>query len=80
MAYCVLGHDVQVEDWSHIGAHCFMGGYSKLEEMVTLHPNSKILPHKTVKKGSYVGAGSVVIKNVKDYTTVFGLPAKKVEI
>lgn len=80
MAYCVLGHDVKVADWSHIGAHCFMGGYSILEEMVTLHPCSKILPHKIVKKGSCVGAGSVVLRNVKEHTTVFGMPAKKVYI
>lgn len=25
MSYCVLGHDVKVADWTHIGAHCFMG-------------------------------------------------------
>lgn len=35
-----------------------------------------ILPQTTIGKGAVVGAGSVVTKNVEEYTMVFGNPAK----
>jgi acetyltransferase-like isoleucine patch superfamily enzyme len=35
-----------------------------------------VLPHITIGEGAVVGAGSVVIKDVAPYTTVFGSPAK----
>ena len=38
--------------------------------------NSTILPSLTIGKGSVVGAGSVVTKNVPDGVTVVGSPAR----
>lgn len=72
-----LGHDVVIGDYCHLGAYTFMGGGSKLENGITLHPRVNILPHKVVGEMAIVGAGSVVIRNVKPNTTVFGVPAKK---
>lgn len=80
MGYSVLGHDCKVGDWSHLGAYSFLGGFSVLGKSVTLHPGARILPHKTVGDDATVGAGSVVIRNVKKGITVFGIPAKKLEI
>lgn len=80
MGYSVLGHDCKVNDWSHLGAYSFLGGYSDLDESVTLHPGTRILPHKKVGTNAIVGAGSIVLRNVKPNTTVFGVPAKKIEI
>ncbi len=78
MPHAVLGHDIQVGDWSHIGSFAFMGGFSKLGRSVTLHPTVNILPHKRVGDNATVGAGSVVIRPVKEETTVFGVPAMKI--
>lgn len=80
MGYSVLGHDCKVNNWSHLGAHSFLGGYSEVGELATLHPGVRLLPHKKVGNNAIVGAGSVVLRNVKDGTTVFGIPAKKIEI
>ena len=79
MGYSVLGHDCKVRDWSHLGAYSFLGGFSEVGEMVTLHPGVRLLPHKKVGDNSIVGAGSVVLRNVKRGITVFGVPAKKIE-
>ena len=57
-----------------------MGGYSQIGEMVTMHPGSRLLPHKMIENNASVGAGSVVISKVKEGTTVFGIPAKKLVI
>ena len=80
MGYSVLGHDCKVGDWSHLGAYSFLGGFSKLGSSVTLHPGTRILPHKAVGDNATVGAGSVVIRNVKNGITVFGIPAKKLDL
>lgn len=80
MPSAVLGHDISVGDWSHIGSFSFMGGFSKLGESVTIHPSANILPHKVVGNNAVVGAGSVVIRSVKEGQTVMGNPAKKLEI
>ena len=75
-----LGHDVEVNDWCHIGGFSNLSGGVKLEECVTLHPQANITPHKIIRHNAIIGAGSVVINNIKAGVTVFGNPAKRIEI
>lgn len=75
-AFTALGHDCKIGDWSQLNSYSFMGGFCELEKGVTLNPQSVILPKLKVGENAVVGAGSVVIKNVKPKTTVFGNPAK----
>ena len=75
-AHSVLGHDVQIGNYCHIGALSNLSGGVILEDRVTLHPKVDIIPHKKVGVGAVVGTGSVVLRNVKSGTTVFGVPAK----
>lgn len=77
MGFCVIGHDAKVGNYSHLGAHCFMGGFSRIEESVVMHPGSRLLPHKIIRNNSIIGAGSVVVTNVKENTTMLGVPAKR---
>ncbi|MCV9931879.1 acetyltransferase [Flavobacterium sp. LS1R47] len=74
-----LGHDTKLGKWSHLNAYCFTGGFVVLEEEVCLNTRATILPNVVVRKGATVGAASLVIRNVKENTTVFGVPAKKLE-
>jgi len=72
----VVGHDVRFGDGVTLGTHSFVGGYAELGDFCTIHPHATILPKVKVGRGAVVGAGSVVIRNVEPYTTVFGAPAK----
>lgn len=72
----VIGHDVKIGNFSHIGSLSFLGGFSRIQNYVTIHPGAQILPHINVENGATVGAGSVVIRSVKENTTVMGIPAK----
>jgi len=74
--YCIFGHDIAIGDWCHIGAFSFMGGFAMLEEEVTLNVRSTVLPKVRVRSKAAVGASSLVIKSVKENTTVFGSPAQ----
>jgi len=72
-----IAHDVS------IGKHCFIGigavlcGYSVIEDEVFLGANCTILPHVRVGKGSLVGAGAVVTKDVRSGVRVWGVPARE---
>ena len=77
--FCSFGHDAHIGKFCSIESYTFLGGYTQIGDYVTLHTRSTILPHIKVGNNAIVGAGSVVIKNVKSDTTVFGVPATKVE-
>lgn len=74
-----IGHDSMIGDWCHINAYSFMGGFAVLGNGVCLNTRSTILPSMRIGENATVGAGSIVIRNVKENTTVFGNPAKKIE-
>ncbi|SEO86964.1 sugar O-acyltransferase, sialic acid O-acetyltransferase NeuD family [Flavobacterium sp. CF108] len=77
--FVAIGHDSKIGKWCHINAYSFTGGYAVLEEEVCLNTRATVLPNIIVRKGATVGAASLVIKNVKENTTVFGVPAKKMD-
>jgi acetyltransferase-like isoleucine patch superfamily enzyme len=50
---------------------------TKVEDGVSIGANSTILPGITLGRGSVIGAGSVVTKDVPPGITVLGNPAKE---
>lgn len=77
--YVGLGHDTKIGGWSHVNAFTFTGGFVNIGTEVTINTRATILPGIKVNNNAVVGACSLVIKNVKENTTVFGVPAKKIE-
>lgn len=77
---------VQIAHNCHIGKNsliiggAMIGGGVRIGESSWISPNVTIL--QQVKIGSHckVGIGSVVLRNVKDGMTVFGNPAKKIQV
>lgn len=78
--FCNIGHDNKIGKYCEIESYVAIGGYSNIGECVTIHPHSTILPRVQVANHAMVGAGSVVIKNVQEGASVFGVPAKRIEI
>jgi galactoside O-acetyltransferase len=50
-----------------------------VEKDVWIGANAVILPGVTIGRGSVVGAGAVVTRNVESYSVVAGVPAKKIK-
>lgn len=63
-------HDVTSEDFHAIQAPVV------IEDYVFIGPRAIILPGVTLGKGSVIGAGAVVTKDVAPFTIVGGVPAK----
>lgn len=74
---CNIGHDVI------IGKHCFVtsqavvGGAVKIGDYSQLSVGACIRPKIEIGSKVFVGMGAVVIANVPDGRTVFGVPAKE---
>ena len=75
-----VAHNCKVGNNCVITASCTMMGTTELEDNVWLAPNSVILNKKKVGEGSFVGTFTFVNRNLKPNSTVFGIPAKKIEL
>ena len=63
-------HDIHSDDFHAVSGKVTIGDY------VFIGPRAIILPGVTLHKGSVVGAGAVVTKDVPEFTIVGGVPAK----
>tara|TARA_Y100001970_G_C13977318_1_gene721296 strand:- start:174 stop:872 length:699 start_codon:yes stop_codon:yes gene_type:complete len=67
---CIIGNGV------HIMSNATLGGRVIVEDYVTIGMNATIFPDVKIGEGAFVGAGSVVRKNVKKNEVVIGNPSK----
>ncbi|NHJ21887.1 MAG: N-acetyltransferase [Candidatus Lokiarchaeota archaeon] len=80
--YCKIGNNVFMGPFSKLTNDKYMKRREFallgpiIEDNVSLGANSVILPGITLKKGTIVGAGSVVTKNTNENDIVVGNPAK----
>jgi sugar O-acyltransferase (sialic acid O-acetyltransferase NeuD family) len=74
-----VGHDAELGDWATVSGHCDLMGGAVLGYEAFLGSGARVLPSKRVADGSYVGAGSVVIRSTKPGQRVFGNPAAPVD-
>jgi len=83
--YCRIGNKVFMGPFSKLTNDKYMMRKKYdligpiLEDEVSLGANSVILPGIKIKKGTVVGAGSIVTKDTEEYDVVVGNPAKKIK-
>ena len=75
----VIGHDAVVGDFSSVFMDCHIGGHAILEEGVSIGTAATVLNEVRIGKWSIVGAGAVVTKNLPEYVTAVGVPAKVIK-
>lgn len=71
-----IGHDSVIGDFCSLMSSVDLGGHCQLSEKVFIGTGATLIPGIKVGAEAKIGSGSVVIKNVKEKTTVFGNPAK----
>lgn len=73
-----IGHDAVVGSYSSLLGAVSVNGNARVGEGVLLGAGSMIYPGKTIGDGATVGLASVVLRNVRAGTTVFGNPARRI--
>ena len=73
-----IGHDVVIGNFTSIMANVDIGGNAQIGKNVFIGSNAVILPSVKIPDNTIVGAGSVVIRSIKQAGTYFGNPAKKI--
>lgn len=73
-----IGHDCVVGDYVSVMSGSCVCGHVTIKDGAYLATNSTVIPGMRVGNHAKVGAGSVVLRNVKDNLTVMGVPAKAV--
>lgn len=73
-----IGHDAVIDHGCTINSHSDVTGNVQLGRGVFLGSHAVITPNMRVRDFATIGAGSVVVRQVKSRTTVFGIPAKQI--
>jgi sugar O-acyltransferase (sialic acid O-acetyltransferase NeuD family) len=73
-----IAHDVKIGDYCSIMGFSELMGWSELESLVYVGSHTSILPKVKIEEGAKIGAGSVVILDVKSGASVFGNPAREI--
>ncbi len=72
----VIEHDCVVRPYANIAPGVSFGGRVYVGEGAYVYTGSVVIPDVRIGEWAIVGAGTVVLKNVPDNTTVVGVPAR----
>ena len=75
-AQVLVGHNSILDDYSYVANNSCIGAHVHLKEGAYLGTNCSILENVTIGDWSLVGIGTVVLKDVPEYTKVVGNPAR----
>ncbi len=73
-----IGHDAVIGDFSTISSYCDITGSVNIGKRVFLGSHVTIVPQRKIGNDAYLGAGSVVVTNIKENKKVMGNPARKI--
>lgn len=71
-----IDHECSIGNGVHVMGSAAIAGRVTVHDCATIGTNATILPDLVIGEGAYVGAGSVVTKDVDPYTVVSGVPAR----
>lgn len=78
-AFTTIGHDVIIDDYTSISPNVGVSGGCKVGTKVNIGGHSYLIPGRLIEEEAVIGAGSIVVTNVKKGKHVFGNPAKKID-
>lgn len=76
--HATVDHDATVDDWSQINCHCDLTASVRVGKEVFLGSRVSLIPNVQVGDCAYIGAGSVVLRDVAPGAKVVGSPARRI--
>lgn len=73
---CIIEHECYVGKFAHIGPGAVLCGNVTVGDGSFVGANAVIKQGLSIGKNAIIGAGAVVIKDVPDSVTVYGVPAR----
>lgn len=73
----IVEHDNVIENYVHLSPNVALGGTVKIGELTHMGIGSTVSNNITICSNCTVGAGAVVVKNIKVPGTYVGVPIKK---
>jgi sugar O-acyltransferase (sialic acid O-acetyltransferase NeuD family) len=74
----ILEHDCRLGDYVNVSTGFVTGGRVTLEEGVFAGIGAKVIPDVTVRRWTYLGAGTVVTHDTQSHSLYVGVPARRV--
>jgi sugar O-acyltransferase (sialic acid O-acetyltransferase NeuD family) len=72
---CTIGHDSDLKKFVTLYPSVNVSGNTLLGECVEVGTGSQIIQNKKIGRGTIVGAGAVVVKDLPESCTAIGIPA-----
>lgn len=76
---CTVDHDCVIESYANISPGCHVSGRTRIGQYSFLGTGAVTIPDVTVGKRCIVGAGTVVLNNVPDSSTIVGVPGRVIK-
>ena len=73
-----IGHNVKILSNTYVSSSTVIAGGAKVESNCQLAAGVSIKNNLVIARNSKIGIGSVVVKNVKKNSTIFGNPGKTI--
>jgi sugar O-acyltransferase (sialic acid O-acetyltransferase NeuD family) len=71
-----IDHDNTIGDYAHISPHATLCGHVQVGEGTHIGAGAIVIPSVRIGRWCTIGAGAVVIKDVPDFATAVGNPAR----
>jgi sugar O-acyltransferase (sialic acid O-acetyltransferase NeuD family) len=75
-----IDHDNVIGDYAHVSPHATLCGHVTVGEGTHIGAGATVIPSIRIGKWCSIGAGAVVIRDIPDYATAVGNPAKVIKI
>jgi sugar O-acyltransferase (sialic acid O-acetyltransferase NeuD family) len=74
-----IDHDNLIGDYAHISPHATLCGHVQVGEGTHIGAGAVVIPSIKIGRWCTIGAGAVVIKDIPDFATAVGNPAKVIK-
>lgn len=75
-----IDHDNVIGDYAHVSPHATLCGRVEVGEGTHIGAGAVVIPSVKIGRWCNIGAGAVVIRDIPDYATAVGNPARVIKI